>query len=199
MIRKLIFLAVLVALSIVGISYYLNIDDLSGCNETPGVNSNCQMVDAIVAISGGTTSARSDEAIKLFKNGWGGVLIFSGAAVDKTGPSNALAMKQMAISAGVPEDKIYIDEYAGSTKQNAQNVEAILLKINAKKIILVTSGYHQRRASLEFNKYSTDVTVLNHSTTTDGDWTPLWWMLPRGWWLAVNEIAKIAMFYAFGA
>ena len=198
MIRKLIFLIITVAAIIFGISYYLNVDDLSACNEKIGAGTNCQAVDAIVAISGGDTAARTNEAINLYKNGWSNKLIFSGAAIDKTGPSNAEVMKQLAITAGVPADDIYIDEYAGSTKQNAQNTQAIFLKIGAKKIILVTSGYHQRRASLEFKKYSSDITVLNHSAQNDSDWTQLWFLTPRGWWLVANEISKIVVFHIFG-
>jgi uncharacterized SAM-binding protein YcdF (DUF218 family) len=198
MIRSLIISVVGAIAVIIGISFYLQPDDLSQCDKSPGVNTNCQSVDAIVAISGGDTLARANQAITLYKAGWSSTLIFSGAAVDKSGPSNASEMAKLAISAGVPTASIYIDEKAESTKQNAENCQTIFTKLGIKKVILVTSGYHQRRASLEFNKYTHDVTILNHPVPIDKDWTFWWWMTPRGWWLAGSELAKIIAFYVAG-
>jgi uncharacterized SAM-binding protein YcdF (DUF218 family) len=63
-----------------------------------------------------------------------------------------------------------------------------------KSIILVTSGYHQRRASLEFSKRTTGVTILNHPVAQDQDWSMWWWTNPRGWSLAVGEFFKIIAF-----
>lgn len=199
MIRRLIILAIVVVALIVGIGIYLQPNDLAQCNKTPGVNANCQVVDAIVAISGGDTEARANEAINLYKAGWSNILIFSGAAIDKTGPSNATIMQQLAIKAGVPAASIYIDENAESTKQNAENTQPIFIKLNIKKIILVTSGYHMRRASLEFKKYTHGVTILSHPVPSDKDWSWWWWMTPRGWWLAGSEAVKIVVFNVVGA
>lgn len=198
MIRRLIFLVISVIAITIGISFYLQPDDLKNCDKTPSVSANCQTVDAIVAISGGDTMARASEAINLYKAGWANTLIFSGAAVDTTGPSNASEMRQLAIQAGVPEASIYIDEKADSTKQNAENSQIIFAKLNIKKIILVTSGYHQRRANLEFEKYTQNVTILNHPSSSDKDWSSWWWMTPRGWWLAGSELVKIVAFYVTG-
>lgn len=181
------------------ISVYLQPNDLGDCGATPTVNVGCQKVDAIVAVSGGDTAARTSHAVNLYKNGWSDVLILSGAAQDKTGPSNAAVMKQLAIDAGVPDSAIYIDEYSETTKQNAENVKSIFEELNIKKVILATSGYHQRRASLEFNKRANDVTILNSPVVTDKDWSMWWWLTPRGWWLAVSETVKIGVFYTVGA
>jgi hypothetical protein len=73
-----------IAAVIIGISIYLQPNDLITCNDTVSTNSPCQAVDAIVAISGGDTNARTDEAIRMYKNGWSDTLIFSGAALDKS-------------------------------------------------------------------------------------------------------------------
>jgi uncharacterized SAM-binding protein YcdF (DUF218 family) len=199
MIKRLIVLIIIVCAVIVGISIYLQPDSLSHCGTKPNDSTNCQSVDAIVAISGGDTEARASEAINLYKNGWSDIIIFSGAAQDKTGPSNAVAMETYAVKAGVPDSAIYLDESSETTKQNAENVQQILTKLDTKSIILVTSGYHQRRASLEFNKYMPDVSVLNHSDQNDNDWSIWWWATPRGWWLTASELAKIIAFYLVGA
>ena len=198
MIRSLIFSVIAIIAIILGITIYLQPNDFSKCGSSPSDNSDCRSVDAIVAVSGGDTAARAREAVTLYKNGWSDVLIFAGAAEDKTGPSNAAEMKTIATAAGVSEDDIYIDEYSENTKQNAENVQTIFTKLNVKRAILVTSGYHQRRASLELDKY-TDATILNYPVDTDNDWSIWWWVKPHGWWLAGSELVKIGLFYTVGA
>ncbi len=180
------------------ISMYLQPNDISQCEPKPSFGVNCQIVDAIVAVSGGDTDARANQAINLYKNGWSNKLIFSGAAQDKSGPSNAAVMKALAIAAGVPESNIYIDEYSETTGQNATNSQTIFAQNNIRRVILVTSGYHQRRASLEFNKRTGEVVILNSPVQADSDWSFWWWLTPRGWWLAISEIVKIVIFYIAG-
>ena len=177
---------------------YLQLNDFGQCDPKPSFGENCQIVDAIVAVSGGDTDARANQAIDLYKNGWSKKLIFSGAAQDKSGPSNAAVMKDIAIKAGVPESNIYIDEYSETTGQNATNSQTIFVEHGIKRVILVTSGYHQRRASLEFNKRTGDVVILNSPVKSDQDWSFWWWLTPRGWWLAISEVVKIVVFYTSG-
>jgi uncharacterized SAM-binding protein YcdF (DUF218 family) len=195
MIKTLVGIVLGLAVVIIGLSIYLQPDDLHGCGTTPGINAPCASVDAIVAISGGDTNARADQAISLYENGWAPSLIFSGAAEDKSGPSNAEAMKLRAVAAGVPASHIYIDEDSATTKENATNSDTIFQSHNIKTIILVTSGYHQRRASLEFEHVSHQVKVYNDPVLTDDEWSFWWWVTPIGWWLALTEVAKIIMFY----
>lgn len=195
MIRFLILIPAFIIAIIVSISLYLQPDDLISCNDQLSTSESCQPVDAIVAVSGGDTNARTDEAIKLYKNHWADTLIFSGAAIDKSGPSNAAAMRSHAEEMGVPSSAILIDESSDTTKQNAENTNEILSNNSIKTVILVTSGYHQRRASLEFKAITKGVTILNHPVASDQDWSMWWWTSPRGWSLAMSEISKIVLFY----
>lgn len=196
MIKWLFILPALVVALIVGISFYLQPNDFIGCNAKPEIGTSpCVKADAIVVVSGGDTNARTDEGIKLFENGWASSIVFSGAAQDKSGPSNAAAMRLRAIDAGVPSASIYVEERSATTEQNALNTHAIFTNNNFSTVILVTSGYHQRRSELEFKKENTNITVLNHPVLADKDWSFWWWLTPRGWWLAGGEIAKIAIFY----
>ena len=189
-----------VAAIIIGISVYLQPNDFIGCGDRPTTGSSqCIKADAIVVVSGGDTNARTDEGIKLFKDGWADSIVFSGAAQDKSGPSNAATMRLRAINATVPESSIYVDEGSATTEQNAFNTKTIFTNNNYKTIILVTSGYHQRRSGLEFHKESPNVTILNHPVLVDKDWSFWWWLSPRGWWLASGEIVKIIIFHAQGA
>lgn len=194
-----IFGFILAAVTIASISFFLQADDMGNCGKSPSSELNCQKADAIVAVSGGDTTARTNEAIAMYKSGWSSMLIFSGAAEDKSGPSNALVMKRAALAAGVPASSIMIDEDSETTSQNAKNSKNIFTENDIKSVILVTSGYHQRRASLEFEKQAGTVKILNHPLRTDKDWSFMWWMSPTGWFLAVSEIIKVGIFYASGA
>ncbi|MEO6109760.1 MAG: YdcF family protein [Candidatus Saccharimonadales bacterium] len=200
MIKWLIIVVVGLAAIIVGISFYLQPNNFIGCSETPSPGSgNCEKLDAIVVVSGGDTNARTDEGIKLFKNGWADTIIFSGAAKDKNSISNAAAMRLRALNKDVPADSILVDEFAETTEQNAANTQSIFKIHGFNKVMLVTSGYHQRRADLEFEKRAGDIHILNHPLLNDKDWSyAFWWVSPRGWWLAGGEIVKIIAFYVTG-
>ncbi len=196
----LIIIAVISVVFITMISIYLTPDDLSHCTDKSPGEGNCQTADAIVAISGGNTPVRTAEAIRLYKAGWSDTLIFSGAAADTSGPSNAEVMRRQAIEAGVPTKDIIIESDSQTTKQNAERTKELLVTANGasvNRVILVTSPYHQRRASLEFGALAGDgITIINHPTPDDPDWSKIWWITPRGWWLVGGELVKIAAFYA---
>lgn len=192
MIHRLIGLVIFAALLVFGISVYLSPDDLGRC-ESPE-QGDCRKADAIVVVSGGDTSARTEEAIKLYREGWAPLIIVSGAAADKSGPSNAKAMYQQATNNGVPRNAIVMEESSETTKQNATEVKKIIDTRNIKDVILVTSGYHMRRAQLEFSAQFADVKIRSHPVTVDKHWSGLWWLTPWGWWLALGELIRIGLF-----
>ena len=177
---------------------YLTPNDLANCGGRPSGIGDCRQADAIVAVSGGDTTARTKEAIVLYQNGWAPQLIFSGAAQDKTGPSNAAVMKRLAQEAGVPEEAIIIEEQGETTKQNAEKTRNILNENNISSVILVTSAYHQRRAGLEFAARTSEVDIRNHPVAKDNQWSSTWWLTPTGWYLALGEFFKIIAFYTGG-
>lgn len=193
--KWLLFAPLSIIVLIVGLSMYLQPNDFMACGQRPVEQTNCDTADAIVVVSGGDTAARAAAGIDLFKRGWANYLVLSGAALDRSGPSNAAAMKLQAQRAGVPADAILVDEEAMNTQQNAENSQSIFKERNFHDVILVTSGYHQRRASLEFNKRADTTIIRNYPVVADHDWGWYWWMTPRGWWLAGGEMVKIVAFY----
>jgi len=187
---------IIIAAGIIAISFYLQPNSFAACDERPTNTTGCGVADAIVVISGGDTVARTAAGINLYKEGWAPYMVLSGAAMDKSGPSNAEAMRQQAEAAGVPAQAIVIDEEAVNTNQNAVNTRSISRAHQFTDIILVTSGYHQRRASLEFHRAVETATIRDYPVLHDKDWSWFWWMTPRGWWLAGGELVKIIAFYA---
>lgn len=195
MIKWLLLIPAFFVALIVSLTIYLEPNSFIGCGDKPVQGTSCNQADAIVVVSGGDTQARTEAGIKLYENGWADSIVFSGAALDKSGPSNAEAMKRQAENAGVPASAIFTDSNAANTQQNAENTGSIFKQHDFKNIILVTSGYHQRRASLEFNKLGDGLTVRNYPVVIDKDWNWFWWLTPRGWWLAGGEVVKIVAFY----
>ena len=187
--------------SIIAISVYLQPNDLAQCSEraTASAEAKCAPADAIVVVSGGETNARTQHAIDLYNDGWAGYIIFSGAAADKTGPSNAAAMRLYALNAGIPDAAIILEELSENTHENAENTQELLSEYGITDIILTTSGYHQRRAALEFDSFTHgDGVTTRSSPTTDRHWNWWWWATPNGWYLAISELIRIAEFYAQG-
>lgn len=170
------------------IGSYLGPNDLGRCDVKPSTKEGCAAADAIVAVSGGDTSARAEEAITLYKNGWAQFLIFSGAAADKSGPSNARVMEQQAIDEGVDPNDIIIEEQSETTSENAQKTSNIFDTYNIQSAIIVTSAYHERRAMLEFEKRAPQVSLRSHPVAQDKQWGYFWWLTPMGWSLAVPEL-----------
>lgn len=147
--------------------------------------------DAIIAISGGETDSRALEAIELYEAGWAPKLIFSGAAADPNGPSNAEAMKRLAMERGVPEGNILIEEISTNTAQNAAAVAVIVKARQYKQVILVTSPYHQRRAKLLFEAALEPQTeVLNHSATDERWRRSEWWANAYSYTITMSELQK---------
>lgn len=176
--------------TIFGISKFLAVDDLRDCGDMPSSKVGCQEADAIVAISGGDTVARTDEAISLYKKGWGSKLIFSGAAADTSGPSNAEVMERQAIRAGVSTSDIVTESISKTTTENATETSNIFAEHHIKSAILVTSAYHERRAILEFDKRALGVKIRGHPVANDKQWGRYWWLSATGWSLAIPETVR---------
>lgn len=129
-----------------------------------------EKADVIVVVSGGETFSRTQKAVELYKDNWAPKIIVSGAA--RSGEiSNAMAMKSYAIKKGVLAKDIFIEEESNSTYENALFSKNIIEKNNFKKIILVTSPYHQRRTYMNFRfVLGSDYQIINQSSP-DSNWS----------------------------
>lgn len=178
-------IATLIIGSVVGIGFFLS------------PQSQLKQADVVVAVSGGETEQRANEAISLYRRGYANRILFSGAAQDKSGPSNAAAMRSLAIDAGVPPADIMVEEDSADTRENAINSAVMLKQIGAQSIILVTSPYHQRRASTNFRQaLGPNVEIINHSAT-DSLWSKSsWWTEANATWLTLDELQKTLYVYS---
>jgi uncharacterized SAM-binding protein YcdF (DUF218 family) len=148
--------------------------------------------DVVVAISGGETTTRTKEAVKLYQDGWAPKLIFSGAALDPNSPSNARIMALAAEKEGVPASDIYLDETSTNTRENATNVAVIMKDNGFNSLILVTSPYHQRRALITFRRaLGSAAVIINHSSYDQAWRRSAWWETAYSRSLTLSEIQKV--------
>lgn len=178
-------LSLLVIGFIVGVGFFLSPQDT------------LRRADMIVAVSGGETEQRAQEAVQLYKQGYAPRILFSGAAEDKTGPSNAAAMRMMAIKQGVSPSDILVEEDSVDTLDNAVQSEKIIKAQGAKSIILVTSPYHQRRTAMSFRKVLGDQTAIINHSAADSSWRKSsWWRSPFAVSLTLSELQKIVYVFS---
>ena len=107
---------------------------------------------------GKSTIERARYSVDLFKKGYSEIIIFSSGYSYKY--NDASNMKLIALSLGVPEKNIILEQKAGSTYENVEYTKQILRKKGFDKILLVSSPYNMRRASLVFNHIENDIEVV---------------------------------------
>lgn len=149
-----------------------------------------QPADVIVVASG--SDDRLEHAIKLYKAGFAPKLIMTGAA--HQGPvSDAMAMKNLALLAGVPEDAVLLDENARDTYENALFAKNIGLEQGFRSFILVTSPYHQRRFYETFLRLCPKTTCrLQNSPSTTSSWyANSWWQSKTNQEHTYSEAGKV--------
>jgi len=99
------------------------------------------------------------KAIRLFKQKAAPIMVMTGGSGDyfDQGFKEAILMKELAVQMEVPEDKIIIETESRNTRENTVYTKQILDKINAKKVILVTSAFHLPRSVALFKKIGVEV------------------------------------------
>lgn len=113
------------------------------------VDSGSVQADAIVVLGGGSWE-RPIRAAELFQAGAAPRIIISGQG-------DAGINQRLLVSKGVPPSAIQVEPNSTSTRQNAQFTIPLLRAAGAKRVILVTSWYHSRRALRCFRHYGPDL------------------------------------------
>jgi len=166
--------------SLVAAGHYLAVEDPLGKS------------DVIVAVSG-DNGPRTETAVALWKQGYAPLLLFSGAALDPESVSSAELMKRDAVRLGVPAEAILLEPTSISTEENARFTAQLMADRGLHTAILVTSPYHQRRASLLFARSFTPAGLaFRNYPARDPQWdADRWWMREPSRTLTLVELAKL--------
>lgn len=126
-----------------------------------------KQADAIVVFAGGVgESAQAGQgyeervmhAVNLYKKGFADYMIFSSGYVYAI--REAEVMKALAISLGIPANRIILEKKAASTYENIKFTKEILDKRDWNKILVVSSPYHMGRVSLVYKKVDPELDVI---------------------------------------
>jgi uncharacterized SAM-binding protein YcdF (DUF218 family) len=77
-----------------------------------------------------------------------------------TGALEAAAMKQRAIELGVPEDAVWIEHTALTTRENALFSAEILRRKGLRHALIVTQPYHRARGVAAFRRVGIEAAAL---------------------------------------
>ncbi len=122
--------------------------------------------DAIIVLGGGVGESgkvgqgyeeRAEYAVELYKKGYAGHIVFSSGYVNIF--KETLVMKAMAVSLGVPESAIILENRAINTHDSAIFTKELLDKEHWNSIILLSSPYHMLRVSKIFAKFDRGVKI----------------------------------------
>ena len=147
--------------------------------------------DVIVCLTGGRGRIR--KALELYEKGYGKVLYISGT--DHKVQMKEI-LKELKWMGPVDDSRIVLENISTNTLENAAQVNRYVLDQGHKRVLLVTSIYHVRRAHYIFRK------VLPHDVHLDVAWfeaepfeSRAWWTEWKGIWVTVSEFFKF--FYAY--
>jgi len=114
------------------------------------IDSGNVQADAIVVLGGGADQLRPERAAELVVQGRAPIVLVSGAGdFDRNVSRLELA--------GLPASSVMIENRSKSTLQNARFSIVLLRKMGARRVIIVTSWYHSRRALMCFRHLAPDI------------------------------------------
>ncbi len=162
------------------------------------VEDNPSKADAIVVLSG-DGGARLEQGVLLYQQGRAPWLILVGGGQQGSPPA-AEVMRRQAAALGVPPAKMLLVTQSTSTREDALYTRELMVRQGLRSAILVTSPYHQRRASLTFARAfeGSGISVASHPVEDDL-WRPnSWWQSRKTLELTAIELAKLAYYKLVG-
>lgn len=112
----------------------------------------------------GKTADRIAQTVELYRNGKIRKILISGGEITVLGKTPKKEVEEIAkylIISGVSRDSIFMETHAQNTKENAENCSKILKNhFKNQTYLLITSGFHLRRASACFEKVGLKVDIF---------------------------------------
>jgi len=166
---------------------------LQGLGDFLVIRDPLEPADAVIAVSGDGTGERARAAAALIRAGYAPWLILSGSTAGHARGGATAAMVRQARAAGVPEERILVDEASSTTGDNARHSAALMADHGLRRAILVTSPYHTRRAAwifrAEFRPRGLEVRVL--AAADSFFQVERWWTRRRDRNLVLREYVKL--------
>lgn len=168
--------------------------------------------DAILVLSGSSTyGERTLKAAELYRNGVAPRVFLTDDGeragwlrAEQINPRFVELARKNLMENGVPPEAIEI--LPGAVDGTKPEADALLKKVgrgDLKSILLVTSGYHTRRALRTFEKTfaedNRDIEI-GIAAVASGNQTPppfLWWLSVKGWRFVAGEYVKSVYYWLY--
>lgn len=108
---------------------------------------------------------RINHGIWLYENGYVEFLLFTGGVGDGNHNSDAYMAKQYALSVGIPEEVILLEEQSAITEENLEYAKIIMDEKALHTAIIVSDPLHMKRAMLMAGDYGLDACSSPTPTT----------------------------------
>ncbi len=155
------------------------------------VQDRLERADAILVLGDDNYAGeRASRSAELFRAGWAPVVVASGRLLRSYAGVAELIGRDLE-TGGVPSTSILrLPHRAGNTREEAQVLRDLVASRGWRRVLLVTSNYHTRRARYIFRKVlPAQVTILMVSVR-DADFDPdSWWESRQGRKLFLLETA----------
>jgi uncharacterized SAM-binding protein YcdF (DUF218 family)/glycosyltransferase involved in cell wall biosynthesis len=109
-------------------------------------------------VAGGGYQERVKQAVDLYRQGYAARVIISSGFVFAF--SEAQVMRDLAVAQGVPADAILLETAAANTYENVRFTRTLLAERGWRRILLVSSPYHMRRATMTWKRVAPDIDVI---------------------------------------
>ncbi|HIJ89001.1 MAG TPA: YdcF family protein [Desulfuromonadales bacterium] len=151
---------------------------------------NTQKTDAIVVLAGG--KGRVDEGVRLFRESRADYLFFIG--VDPSVRKSDLYRPRH----GDPSsDNVFLEKSSRNTVENSIFSRDVIVRSGARSILLITSRYHLKRASILFrNSLPKEITIIPYPVDTV-NLKESWWNHGGSFQLLFREFYKYCMLRTF--
>lgn len=149
------------------------------------VETRVNSADAIVVL-GGELTHRPDYAVELFQRGIAPHVVISGNG-------DCDEARIVLVGKGTPEDSVQMECESRNTKENAEFSIPLLRQAGAKRVVIVTSWFHSRRALNCFRHFAPDMEFVSMPTVVDrpvSDWPNRY---EREW--VLTEYLKLAYYW----
>jgi len=139
----------------------------------------------LIVVLGGEIVCRPARALELYQQG-------CATNVLMTGYGDCESVRLLLAGKGVPADAIQMECASRTTRENAMFTVPLLRAQHAKRVVLVTSWFHSRRALYCFRHFAPEIEFVSLPTTADlpqHHWPSKW---ERRW--VLSEYLKLVYY-----
>ena len=187
--------ALLFVVALCAILYFARHPILRFAAESWVVDEPSEHADALVVLSDDNFYAdRATHAAQLFREGVAPTVVASGRRLRPNAGISEL-MEHDLVERGVPREKIVrLSHDADSTKEEAVSVAKLAQEMRWKRIVVVTSNYHTRRARYIFRRVFPTAITVKVASARDGSFDPeRWWEKRESIKLFAHELAGMVV------